>query len=274
MRYLRIAAMIVLVISVAFALWANNKYYSGLNTDFPELTNTEELLEISVEDPPEALFQGLSAQDKTDGDLTDQILVASISHFLEPGTVNVKFVVFDSHNNSATLSRRVHYTDYKAPVFSLEKAPVYTVGSSFDLLDHVKVTDCIDGDISEKIRVISNKVNNFTAGNYPVVLEVSNSCGDTAQITLWVTFQNKESTAQVKLHQHIVYVEQGKTFTPKKWLSGVTDRSATALDMANVEIQGNLDVQKPGCYQLIYSYDDGRYSGQSPLTVVVTERQD
>ena len=78
----------------------------------------------------------------------------------------------------------------------------------------------------------------------------------------------------MKLHQYIVYVEQGKTFKPEKWLSGVTDRSATALDMANVEIQGNLDVQKPGCYQLIYSYDDGRYSGQSPLTVVVTERQD
>lgn len=274
MRYLRIIALVILVASVAFALWANNRYYSGQNLDNPAIINTEETLTISVDDPPEALFQGLTAQDKTDGDLTDQILVASVSHFLEPGTVNVKYVVFDSHNNSATLTRRVHYTDYKAPQFSLEKAPVYTVGSSFDLLDHIRVEDCIDGDISDKIRVISNMVNNYTAGNYPVVLEVSNSCGDTAQITIWVTYLNKESTALVKLHQQIVYVEQGEIFTPKKWLASVTDRYATALETANVEIQGNLDVNKPGCYQLVYSYDDGRYAGQSPLTVVVTERQD
>ena len=92
-------------------------------------------------------------------------MVASVSHFLEPGTVNVKYVVFDSHNNSATLTRQVRYKDYKAPVFSLEKAPVYKVGKSFDLLDYVRVDDCIDGDISDHIRVISNMVNNDLAGN-------------------------------------------------------------------------------------------------------------
>ena len=43
-----------------------------------------------------------------DAYLTDEIMVASMSHFLEPGTVSVKYVVFDSHNNSATLTRRVH----------------------------------------------------------------------------------------------------------------------------------------------------------------------
>ena len=273
MRYLRIITVIVFVFSLLFAGWANNRYYSNLNMDYPEITSSVELLEISVNDAPEAIYQGLSAADDTDGDLTAQIMVASISHFLEPGTVRVKYVVFDSHNNSATLTRKVHYTDYEAPVFSLEKAPVYTVGSSFDLLDHIRVEDCIDGDISDHIRVISNMVNNYSAGNYPVVLEVSNSCGDTAQITLWVTYENKESTAVVNLHRYIVYVEQGQSFEPKQWISAVTDRNATALDAENIEIQGNLDVNKPGCYQLVYSYNDGTLSGYAPLTVVVTERQ-
>lgn len=273
MRYLQIVTVIILVLSLLFAGWANNRYYSGLNMDYPEISNSVELLQISVQDPPEAIFQGLRAQDATDGDLTAELMVASVSHFLEPGTVNVKYVVFDSHNNSATLSRKVHYTDYKAPMFSLEKSPVYTVGSSFDLMDHIRVQDSIDGDISGQIRAISNMVNNYTAGNYPVVLEVSNSCGDTAQITLWVSYLNKESTAVVKLHQYIVYVQQGDTFDPGQWLATVTDRNAEPLDAENIEIQGNLDVNKPGCYQLIYSYDDGKLTGQSPLTVVVTERQ-
>ena len=273
MRALRFIAVILLVFSLAFAYWANKRYTAGLNTDYPVITSSQETLSISVNDPPEAIFQGLHAQDATDGDLTDQIIVASISHFLEPGTVSVKYVVFDEHSNSATLTRRVHYTDYVPPVFSLDKAPVYTTGSAFDLLKHIRVEDCMDGDISDHIRVISNTVNNFSAGNYPVVLEVSNSCGDSAQITLWVTYESKASTAVVKLHQYIVYIQQGDSFDPQQWLSSVTDRKSVALDPANIEIQGNLDMNTPGCYQLIYNYDDGKLSGQSPLTVVVTERQ-
>ena len=274
MRYLRIFTAIVFVFSLLFAGWANHHYNRNLNTDYPEITSTVELLEISVQDPPEAIYRELRAQDATDGDLTAQIMVASMSHFLEPGTVRVKYVVFDSHNNSATLTRQVRYTDYEAPVFSLEKAPVYTVGSSFDLIDHIHVEDCIDGDISDHIRVISNMVNNYSVGNYPVVLEVSKSCGDTAQITLWVTYESKESTAIVKLHRYIVYVQQGQTFEPMQWLATVTDRNATALDAEKIEIQGNLDINKPGCYQLVYSYQDGTLSGYAPMTVVVTERQD
>lgn len=273
MRYLRIIAVIAFIFSLLFSGWANNRYYSNLNKDHPTITSSVELLEISVNDPAEAIYHGLSASDATDGDLTAQIMVASISHFFEPGTVRVKYVVFDAHNNSATLTRNVHYTDYESPVFSLEKAPVYTVGSSFDLLDHIQVHDCIDGDISDHIRVISNAVNNFSVGNYPVVLEVSNSCGDTSQITLWVGYDSKESTAVVKLHRYIVYVEQGQSFEPKQWIASVTDRSAGALDTGNIEIQGNLDVNKPGYYQLVYRYDDGALSGYAPLTVVVTERQ-
>ena len=130
MRYLRLVTAIIFVCSLLFASWANNRYYNNQNTDYPTITNSVALLEISAQDPPEALYQGLQAQDATDGDLTAKIMIASMSHFLEPGTVSVKYVVFDSHNNSATLTRHVHYTDYKAPVFSLEKAPVYTVGNS------------------------------------------------------------------------------------------------------------------------------------------------
>jgi hypothetical protein len=147
------------------------------------------------------------------------------------------------------------------------------VGNSFDLLNYIRVEDSIDGDISDRIRVISNMVNNYSVGNYPVVLEVSNSCGDTAQITLWVTYLGKQSTAMVTLHRNILYIPQGESFEPSQWLASVSDRNAAALDKDKVEIQGNLDVNTPGCYQLTYSYDDGKLSGQAPLTVVVTERE-
>lgn len=271
MRALRIVTVIFFAVSLLFAGWANHRYYSQLNTDYPTIQNTVEELEISVKDAPEAIFAGLTASDVTDGDLTDRIMVASVSHFLEPATVRVKYVVFDSHNNSATLTRRVHYTDYTAPVFVLDKTPVYTVGSSFDLLKHIRVEDCLDGDISDRIRVVSNMVNNYSVGNYPVVLEVSNSCGDTAQITLWVTYLSKEPTAAVALRQYVVYLKQGEAFDPKEWVTAVTDRQGAQLDPDRIEVQGNLDVNTPGTYSLVYNYADGKCSGQSTLTVVVTE---
>lgn len=274
MRKLRIFALIVLIGSLAFSLWANNRYYSNKNMDMPTITDSLGALDISVQGYPDAMFQGLTAKDKTDGDLTDQIMVASMSHFLEPGTVSVKYVVFDQHNNSATLTRKVHFTDYVAPQFSLDKAPVYMTGSAFDLLDHIQVTDCIDGDISDHIRVISNTVYSNSVGTYPIVLETYNSSGDTSRITLWVTYQTKESGAVVNLSQYIVYVEQGDTtFNPQEMVASVTDRTGVALDAENIEIQGYLDHNTPGSYQLVYSYDDGKLNGESPLTVVVTERQ-
>lgn len=273
MRYLRIFAICLFVFSLVFSFWANARYAQSVNTDIPVLENAVDILEISVNDPPEAMLQGLSAWDKTDGDLTDKIMVAAVSHFIEPSTVNVNYVVFDSHHNADTLTRQVRYTDYTSPTFSLERNPVYQVGQSFDFLRFVHAGDCIDGDISDNIRVISNMVNNYTPGNYPVVLEVSNSCGDTAQITLWVTYLTKAPTAAVTLIRHIVYVQQGESFDPQQYLVAVTDLNATHLDQTLVQVQGNLDINTPGCYQLVYTYDDGTLSGQAPLTVVVTERQ-
>lgn len=273
MRLFRICTIVLFIASMVFAGWTNYWYYSNLNTDGPRLTNSVGTLEISVNDPPEAIFGGLTATDATDGDLTKDILVASVSHFLEPGLVNVKYVVFDSHNNAATLSRRVHYTDYESPKFTMDKAPVYNVGTSFDLLDHIQVTDCLDGDISDRIRVIANMVNNYSEGTYPVILEVSNSCGDTSQLTLWIHYQRQVNNVTIQLHQYVLYIEQGAEFDPYQYIASVADSALNPLDHQDVQIRGNLDMETPGTYQLVYSYENGNLTGKSAITVIVTERQ-
>lgn len=273
MRYFRIGVIILFVASLIFAGWAHHQYNKGRNTDYPMIKNEVGTLEISVNDPEEAIFRGLTATDGTDGDLTDQIMVASVSHFLEPGLVNVKYVVFDSHNNASSLSRRVHYTDYESPKYSMDKAPMYNVGNSFDLMDHLKVEDCLDGDISDRIRIISNMVNNYAEGVYPVILEVSNSCGDTAQLNLWVHYTRTDYNVNIALHQYVVYHPQGEEFNPHQYISSVADKDLNPLNAEEVQIQGNLDVNTPGIYQLVYSYAEGKLAGKSAITVVITERQ-
>jgi len=271
MRYFRLLVILVFVAALLFSGWATLQYNKRQNNDKPRIVGEDATLELSVADGKEALLQGLTAEDETDGDLTDKIMVASVSHFLEPGTVRAKYVVFDSHNNSDTFTRQIHYTDYVSPVFSLSKAPVYQKGENFDLLSNLSVTDVIDGDISQRIRVVSNGVSNYTPGVYPVVVEASNSYGETVQVQIMVTYLEKRSTAvSIKLHEYLVYVEQGGDFAPARWIASVTDRDHTPLDRSKVTVEGNLDTDTPGCYSLTYTYADGTLTGQTVLTVVVT----
>ncbi len=269
MRYLRMAVIGIFALSLSFYAWVNLRYYSSINTDVPTITSDTELLNISVNDSAETLLQGLTAWDKTDGDLTDRIMVASVSHFIEENTVNVKYVVFDSHNNAASLTRKVCYTDYRSPVFSMQTPAVFVRGENFDLLSRVKVDDCIDGDISSRIRVLSNMVNIYAAGVYPVALEVTNSCGDVSQLTLWVTVLEKENSAAITLEQYIVYVQQGADFDPYSYIRGITDANNLSLQKENVQIKGSLDLNTPGTYRLEYLYSDQNVSGQTAMTVVV-----
>lgn len=273
MRYLRMAVIGLFVLSIGFYAWASLHYMRNSNTDIPTITSDTELLHISVDDGPEALLQGLTAKDETDGDLTDQIMVASVSHFIEENTVNVKYVVFDSHNNAASLTRKVCYTDYQSPRFSLKTPAVFVRGGNFDLLNRLKVEDCIDGDISDRIRVLSNSVSVYAAGVYPVALEITNSCGDVSQLTVWVTVLEKENSAAIALDQYIVYVEQGGAFDPYDHILGVTDANNLSLLKEDVQVKGSLDLNTPGTYRMEYLYTDENVSGQTAMTVVVYSRE-
>lgn len=273
MRYLRLVVICIFVASLSFFAWANLRYYRGLNTDVPTITSDTDLLKISVNDGEDALLQGLTAKDATDGDLTDKIIVASMSHFFEEKTVHVKYVVFDSHNNSATLTRKVCFTDYQSPRFSLKAPLVLTRGSSFDLLSRLEVIDCIDGDITSQIRVISNSVNIYAAGVYPVAVEVTNSCGDLTQLTLMVTVLDQENTAAIRLKQYIVYLEEGSTFVPEDYIHSVIDGNNLSLPVENVEVKSSIDYNTPGTYQVEFAYSDENVAGKTAMTVVVEGKE-
>lgn len=275
MRILRLLAILLTVASVIFCGWATHTYRQKQNHDIPVLISEVDTLEISVTEGEKGLLRGLTATDATDGDLTDQIMVASTSHFLEPGVVNVKYVVFDAHNNSATLTRKVKYTDYVSPRFVLKETPVYIKGQTFDLLNHIEVEDCLDGDIADHIRILSSAVSNYMTGNFPIVLQVSNSCGDTVQVELMVSYVEKaDTTVDIRLKDYILYLDKGAEFDPEAQLDRAVAPGNEAIPFDRIEVGGTLDVNTPGTYHLTYSYADGTSRGQTNLTVVVREAGD
>lgn len=272
MRIMRIFAVVVFVACLAWNLWATAQYNKDQNKEGPKLTCDSDYLEVSIEDGKAALMRGIHASDAQDGDLTDQVLVASSSHFLEPGVFDVDYVVFDSHRNFATLTRRVCYTDYTSPKFHLSMPLVFQVGQNIRYLNYVTATDALDGDITDKIKVKASSVSNYTAGTYPVLLEVTNSHGDTSEIELKIVVQEGQASGpRITLHNYVYYIVEGTRFDPYAAIHSVVDSRGNPMQHSDVSVLGMVDTQTPGCYQLIFTATDSAGEGRSYLMVVVTE---
>ncbi|MDD7391055.1 MAG: DUF5011 domain-containing protein [Lachnospiraceae bacterium] len=274
MRYIRIAAVVIFILS--FALNAGAYAWDKVTEDTtpPEITCEEDTLQVRVDCEEEELLEGLKARDDRDGDLTDQIIVAEMSHFIEKGVCSVKYVVFDSDHNWSEYTRTIEYTDYESPRFSMTQPQVYVQGEDIRFLDSIKASDVLEGDISNKIRVVSSDVDNYTPGTYPVQLEVTNSLGDTTSLDMNVTILDHEvSGPEIILTKYLEYVNKGGSFDPEKYISEVIDLYGEELEDPEVTISGKVNTKKPGTYQVVYKVSDENTEtqGQTCLTVVVTE---
>ncbi len=274
MRILRILAVAAFVLCLILNLWTSAVYRAENNLEGPVLDCPDEVLEISVRDGEEAMKQGLTAWDKQDGDLTDKIMIASTSYFLESGEFRVNYVVFDSHRNSATATRRVRYTDYTSPRFHLSSPLVFVQGGNVRYLDSVTATDVLDGDLTDKIKVRASNISNYTPGTYPVLLEVANSHGDTVQVELSVVVQPRQAGGpKLRLKEYLTYLTVGQAFHPLDLLLSVTEEDGTPGIVGEVSVLGSVDTDQPGTYNLIYSYTGSTGEGRTYLTVVVTDEE-
>ena len=67
-----------------------------------------------------------------------------------------------------------------------------------DILDSVYATDCIDGDISNKVEITGDSVFFLNiAGEYEIWLQVTNSCGD--MVTVPVTLEMVDYRQQTEM---------------------------------------------------------------------------
>lgn len=272
MRYLRRAAVLIFAASLVANIWASMQYSRSHNTEGPTIQSQSDTLNLSVTDGGEALLQGLTASDPQDGDLTGSILVASSSYFVEPGVFDVDYVVFDSHRNSAEYTRRVSYSDYTHPRFRVSEPLVYVRGENIRYLNNITAEDVLDGDLTEMIKIKASNVSNYTAGAYPVLLEVTNSHGDRQEVELYViVLDHRETGPRIELKEYLTYVTAGDSFDPYHLVESVTDSKGDSVNRGQVSVLGSVDTDKPGSYQLIFSYDDGKAEGRAYTTVVVRE---
>lgn len=257
----------IICLVLVTAAFAAGQVYSRVVTDTvpPVITLDSDSITVSVEDGRDALLRGVTASDAKDGDLTGQIIVSGVSKLIRNNTAKVSYMVFDKAGNMASATRYVVYSDYHRPRFMLITPLVYSLGETVSITGRLQAQDAVDGDITSSIRVLSSDIISSTEGVYNLTLQVINSLGDTAQVTLPVTIRAEaDGDSAVKLRRYLVYVGLGDNFEPRNYIESVS-----AGSVSDVRIDSNVDTQSAGCYLVTYTVTSGGRSSSALMTVVV-----
>lgn len=219
MKKFRIIWLTVVVLITAFFVVYRINEIRKTDSSGPVISCEEEKLLISIKDGDDVLLQGLTASDRKDGDVTDTILVEKLSNFLSEGTRTVTYAAFDSDNHIAKTERAISYTDYRSPQFELSGSLRFRAGETVNIDTIVTANDCLDGDISNKVKILlDDSINNRVPGFYKIRYEVSNSAGDTVILPVEVEiYEASANEVELKLSQYLVYYE-GKNIDYKDYL--------------------------------------------------------
>ena len=125
------------------------------------------------------LLSGVSAKDKEDGPLTNNIVVSGMDKLdvNTPGEYTIKYIVTDKLGNVTTINRIVKVDG--APVITGADNVTIKVGSTFNELDGITAEDKEDGPLTNNIVVSGmDKLDLNTPGDYTIAYTVTDSIGN------------------------------------------------------------------------------------------------
>lgn len=293
MRLLRLGGLIVFALSsVAFIFF---RLYENYTTDTtgPIISFPTDTVYMEVGPDEGILLSDVTAYDDRDKDVTDSLMIESISKFISPGKRLITYAAFDSSNNITKKERYLVYTDYRPPKFSLSRPLSFNIGDYIDVIEYMRAEDCIDGDLSNNIRYEEiDEDFGKREGEFEVTFWVTNSCGDSSYLPVKVFYQypsydRKSRTPIISMDDYIVYLEQGDSFSPESYPNGfcLEDKDYSFLKQASyiiggksvsrdmIKIYSNVNTKIPGVYYVDYELTiyEG-FTGKTRLIVVVEEK--
>lgn len=300
MRRLRTLSITLFIASLI--LFGINYYRKSIYEDKtgPVFQMENNIVQVSVKDDEKALLRGLTATDAADGDVTDSVIVESISPFTGTGRRIVNYAAFDSDNHVTHAKRELIYTDYRASQFHLSK-PLSFAMNATNLLDGITVDDCIDGDLTKSVKLMSDgDIDTSHVGEYSARLKVTNSAGGVSYLPVTIEIYDASvqyKRPQLKLTDNVVYIEKGDYFDEEEYLTSITingteysmtdetgtygarylsqDETDKTIGYDRVDIESNVDTDVSGYYEVTYSFEDTEENtgtGHARLYVVVLER--
>ena len=262
------AAIIFFIISVVLYFGYNG--YEKINTDKvpPVITAPEGVLKISVEAKEKDLLKGVKAVDAVSGDVTDTIVIESISPFTESNTRIITYAAIDGSQNIGRLERTMEYTDYERPRFELSGPLRVPSGISSPILKNVHAYSNLDGDISSRVKYTYSEYFNTThVGACTVEFRVMDSAGTVEYLPAIVeVYDERVERIEVNLTDYLVYIDKGDEFTAEKYFKNSSTEG-------KLDIISNVDTDKPGIYLVDYIVSADSNVGKTNLIVIVTENE-
>lgn len=269
-RIFRIAVIALFALtSVLFAYFYAKTELTKDHT-YPSIKIEKEVLEVPLNVKNEELLKGVTAYDKKDGDLTDKIIVESISKFTETGTCKITYAVCDNDNHVASATRKIKYKGYTHPKFHFTRSLCFSLYEGVNIVDAIKAKDVLDGDISNNIITTSADFETGKAGLYKLKAKVANSKGDVVEVEFPLLVEDRPLNApQIELSKYIIYSQKGKDINFRKYVK-------SAVDSFEKDVSGTLSVNtdfnknKKGVYSVhFYAKDSIDRQGHTMLTVIV-----
>lgn len=273
----------LLVIAAAFSIIVCYRLWRTTITDTeaPVITIEEGILELSVNDTDEVMLQGVTAYDSQDGDVTSSILVEKVSSINENNEVSITYCAFDEAGNVAKLRRTVRYNDYHCPIFYLREPLLYPYGRDVDIVSRVGAIDCIDGDISHRIKpTLVSEIPVSSEGIHQILFRVTNTLGDTEELQMPAeVYPTGKYNATLSLTEYLTYTSVGNEFSAEKYLKSVhySDKVVSLSGALPAEyrlvVDGKVDTTTPGVYPVSYTLNFNvsgyPYIAYSKLIVIV-----
>lgn len=272
MKILRRITVILFVLSLcAFVLTV---FYDKKTTDvtYPVIEMTSKQMEISIYSTEDELLKDVKAYDEKDGDLTDKLIIESLSQFVGEGVYTVTYAVSDSDCHVTKATRTVCYTDYIPPRFYLVRPLVFSVGEKVDFRTIVGAADCIDGNISDKVSFVATDYTSTTAGVYTLSVQATSNRGDVIyrDFPVYVE-QNTQLAPKINLSRAILYLNIGEEADFASYVESVTSGGAL-MESYELDLSTDFDSNTPGMYSVhYYVTNDGGHVGHTILTVIVED---
>ena len=238
----------------------------------PEIHFASEQIDVKTGTGDEALLEGVTATDKEDGDVTDSIMVESVSQFIEKDVVNVTYVAYDSQNHVARAMRRAHYVDYRSPRFQMSGPMLFLSKNVPDLMNFIGAEDVVDGNISVKAHASFDDTTTALAsvGTHEVELSVTNSLGDTARVLVPVkVVEDVPHSENIPLKTYLVYLDRGAAFDPLFYLTN-PDQAAGEGDR-ELRTESNVNSTQAGVYTVDYYLTRNESVTATTRLIVVVE---
>lgn len=267
---MRIAVSVLFAVVLAAFSYFYIDHKLSIDETLPVITVEGDMIEVSINATDDDLLQGVSAYDEKDGDLTEKVIVESISKFIETGVCKVTYAVCDENDHVANATRKIRYTDYTPPRFELYNDLCFSVYEGASINGILAALDCLDGNITRDMIVTSSNFVASSTGVFSIDAVVTNSKGDSSSIKLPLIVEDRGLSApKISLNKYLLKIKVGEQKDYSSFVEEVTDYEGNEIS-PSVRVVSEVDSGTAGTYLVhYYAVDADGNEGHSVLTVIV-----